>query len=325
VAKVGGVGRAALRDGAAASVMQERSSMVVGGQGYMDPQYVRTAGSYGPTSDVYSLGLVMLQLLTGKPLFGGNTEDGGEGACWRNLLPPRITSAWGRVPTVARSLAGAPDRHWHCHAAPADDDLVWLVEQALEQDSGQRGGQGLDAHAGTWPATEAAAFARLALRCVEFQRKRRPSLQEQVLPELQRLQAAAQVLAAAAAAPAPAAQAAPAEPEEPPAYLCCPITQALMTDPVQAADGQDVPARRHRAVAGQPGRARQVAHHKPAAAAHPAEPQLRHQGRRGGLAGAARRRGLLMPVGLAAWRRDAAVVCAVGCDHDAGQMQHEPF
>jgi hypothetical protein len=100
----------------------------------------------------------------------------------------------------------------------------------------------MDSTAGPWPAAEAAAFARLALRCVEFQRHRRPSLQAVVLvPELQRLCARAQQRArdAAATAAAVAEQAAARQhhPSEPPAHLLCPITQQLMEHPVVAADG----------------------------------------------------------------------------------------
>ena len=83
VAKVGDAGLArwaALRNGAAASVVQGRSSAVVGTWGYTDPQYMQF-GSYGPGSDVYSLGAVMLQLLTARPMLDPGAADGQSG--WR--------------------------------------------------------------------------------------------------------------------------------------------------------------------------------------------------------------------------------------------------
>ncbi|KAJ7522668.1 hypothetical protein O6H91_18G021700 [Diphasiastrum complanatum] len=46
-----------------------RDTTPVGTFAYMDPEYQRT-GLFGPKSDVYALGIVMLQVLTGKPPVG---------------------------------------------------------------------------------------------------------------------------------------------------------------------------------------------------------------------------------------------------------------
>ncbi len=75
MAKVGDVGLARLAPGlvqAAASTVQD--SEVVGTLAYMDPEYLRS-GCFGPKSDVYSLGMVMLQALTG----------GGPQGAWHGL------------------------------------------------------------------------------------------------------------------------------------------------------------------------------------------------------------------------------------------------
>lgn len=45
--------------------------------GYLDPEYCQT-GSLKPTSDIYSLGVVMLEVLTGKRPFITNNSDGEE-------------------------------------------------------------------------------------------------------------------------------------------------------------------------------------------------------------------------------------------------------
>jgi hypothetical protein len=66
---------------------------------------------------------------------------------------------------------------------PADCDAV---EDAVEV--GQQALAGvLDKRCKDWPLGNALAFARLALRCKEERRRRRPALAEEVLPELARL------------------------------------------------------------------------------------------------------------------------------------------
>jgi serine/threonine protein kinase len=59
----------------------------VGTLAYMDPEYLRS-GCFGPKSDVYSLGMVILQLLTGAGATGGCRAACGRGsaACPWGLL-----------------------------------------------------------------------------------------------------------------------------------------------------------------------------------------------------------------------------------------------
>ncbi len=109
----------------------------------------------------------------------------------------------------------------------------------------------LDPRAGQWPVSEATAFAHLALRCVEYQRHRRPDLREELLPQLLQLQARSKLFASQQAAAAGSAQVpgmagaatgqagpgAGQAPPEPPAHFVCPITQEVMVEPVFAADG----------------------------------------------------------------------------------------
>ena len=97
---------AALRNGAAASVVQGRSSAVVGTWGYTDPQYMQF-GSYGPGSDVYSLGAVMLQLLTARPMLDPGAADGQSGWCCaaRALLAAMLACRY--------LCMGCKSRAWH--------------------------------------------------------------------------------------------------------------------------------------------------------------------------------------------------------------------
>ncbi len=49
--------------------MQSHSTSLGFTFGYADPYYL-ARGKYGPFSDVYSLGLVLLQMLTAQPIDG---------------------------------------------------------------------------------------------------------------------------------------------------------------------------------------------------------------------------------------------------------------
>ncbi len=54
-------------DGSAVSVVQSHSTKVGYTPGYTDPYY-REHCEYGPFCDVYSLGMVLLQMLTARPI-----------------------------------------------------------------------------------------------------------------------------------------------------------------------------------------------------------------------------------------------------------------
>eukprot|EP00798_Chlamydomonas_sp_ICE-L_P024111 gene24111-9686_t len=140
----------------------ESASRLVGTIAYMDPEYLRS-GQFSTRSDVYALGMVMLQMLT------------------------------------------------------VDFPAV------------------LDKSAGPWPAAEAAAFADLALKCVQVRRTDRPGVRDVVLPTLVQLRQRTLLY------PKPSdQQQAPhmaVGDNRSPEMFCCPITQEVMNDPVFAADG----------------------------------------------------------------------------------------
>ncbi|GJP70798.1 hypothetical protein CLOP_g1700 [Closterium sp. NIES-67] len=139
VAKLGDVGVARLMPGGGGSgpgcnVTHAHTSMPIGTVAYVDPEYQRT-GDFSPKSDVYALGIILFDLLTGRQ----------------------------------------PSRYER-------------IEDAVDEESEEALGKLLDWKAGKWPVGLAMEVARIAVRCSEMKRKKRPDLGEVVMPVLVRAQ-----------------------------------------------------------------------------------------------------------------------------------------
>ena len=82
----------------------------MGSPAYMAPEQWRNAGAVGPAADIYSLGIVVYEALTGDPPFVADTDDD----YYRRHMydPVRQVFAPGLDPILQRALAKEPhDRH----------------------------------------------------------------------------------------------------------------------------------------------------------------------------------------------------------------------
>ncbi|XP_072959836.1 U-box domain-containing protein 34 isoform X2 [Typha angustifolia] len=169
VSKIGDVGLAKLISNVVPDGLTEyKETILAGTLYYMDPEYQRT-GTVRPKSDLYALGIISLQLLTGKHPNG----------------------------------------------------LIVNVENAIKRGSFV---DILDKDIIDWPLVEAERLAKLALRCCRLRCRDRPSLESEVLPELEELVANVSFKLRKSNVCAPS-------------HYICPILQAIMENPYVAADG----------------------------------------------------------------------------------------
>lgn len=100
-----------------------RTGNVMGTARYLSPEQLE-GQPVDERSDIYSLGLVLYEMLTARPPFGGDTEIGTAVARLTNP-PPSVSDvrpevAPGLAHVVERALARAPDDRWPNAAAMRD-------------------------------------------------------------------------------------------------------------------------------------------------------------------------------------------------------------
>jgi tetratricopeptide (TPR) repeat protein len=119
-----GVARAPVR-----SDQSTATGLVLGTVGYMAPEQVLGSRDTSPAADVFSLGCVLFECLTGRPLF-----DGSNGAA---LFAQAVLERLPRPSTLRREVTDAMDQlvaqllAWNREARPSDGSRVLALLAAL--------------------------------------------------------------------------------------------------------------------------------------------------------------------------------------------------
>jgi WD40 repeat protein len=112
------------------------SESILGSPSYMAPEQAKgKAGQVGPATDIYSLGAILYELLTGRPPFRGATilETLDQVSTSEPVQPSRLVPGLARDPeTIAmKCLDKAPARRYASAAALADDLRHFLDDRPI--------------------------------------------------------------------------------------------------------------------------------------------------------------------------------------------------
>ena len=121
-----GIAKLAPTAGAASSGVQTQSTMVFGTPRYMSPEQCKSAAHVDHRSDIYTLGCILYELVTGQPPFSGGT---GELIARHQLVdPPPARTLVGDLPEALDALL-----QQMLAKAPGDRPQTMLaVQHALE-------------------------------------------------------------------------------------------------------------------------------------------------------------------------------------------------
>ncbi|MBE7493480.1 MAG: serine/threonine protein kinase [Verrucomicrobiaceae bacterium] len=131
-----GIAKALTTDRLAAATLLTRSGFMLGTPEYMSPEQIADVGGVDTRSDVYALGVLLYELLTGAPPFDQKTHGSKTAAEFARLVreqPPK------RPSTLLAARRSQPERALRppdISRLPAD--LDWITLRALEKEPQRR-------------------------------------------------------------------------------------------------------------------------------------------------------------------------------------------
>jgi serine/threonine protein kinase len=118
------------------------ASRVLGSPAYMAPEQF-TAGRLGPGTDLYALGVVLHELLTGQPMFGRGLDPAALMHYHRTIAPPPLTTA---PPPLAEAIFSVLEKDIRDRPADALAFAVRLAAVAAAIHPGWPDGCGIRVH-----------------------------------------------------------------------------------------------------------------------------------------------------------------------------------
>ncbi len=111
---------------------------VLGTPRYMSSEQAKGEPT-GPASDIFSLGLILYAIMTGKPAFDGDSLRGADplkAVREADILPPRIREASlsrALEAVCLKALAASPEDRYESARALAEDVTRWLADEPVSQ------------------------------------------------------------------------------------------------------------------------------------------------------------------------------------------------
>ncbi len=133
-----GIAKALASGGIEAMTFATQANFVLGTPHYMSPEQIEDVGSVDTRSDIYALGTVLYEMLTGSPPFAAITQQGqSRQEFWRIIRdknPPRPSTSF----TTKILPAHSPAKEVRMDVSKLPADLDWIALRALEKEPQRR-------------------------------------------------------------------------------------------------------------------------------------------------------------------------------------------
>ncbi len=133
-----GIAKALASGGIEAMTFATQANFILGTPQYMSPEQIEDVGSVDTRSDIYALGTVLYEMLTGSPPFAEVTKQcQSRQEFWRTIRdknPPRPSTSF----TTRILPAHSPAKEVRMDVSKLPADLDWIALRALEKEPQRR-------------------------------------------------------------------------------------------------------------------------------------------------------------------------------------------